>query len=71
MVDTNLLISALALRGVRHFVQAITDVLECSRVTASNKLNGKTAFTTIDIAKLEKEYNFSAEEIKNIFIGSE
>lgn len=46
------------------FITFLTEILNCSRQTASNKLNGITDFTESEIAILSDKLNFSAEELK-------
>lgn len=46
------------------FITCLTEILNCSRQTASNKLNGITDFTESEIAILSDKLNFSADELK-------
>ena len=46
------------------FITFLTEILNCSRQTASNKLNGITDFTESEIAILSDKLNFSADELK-------
>lgn len=46
------------------FITFLTEILSCSRQTASNKLNGITDFTESEIAILSDKLNFSADELK-------
>lgn len=49
------------------FITFLTEILNCSRQTASNKLNGITDFTESEIAILSDKLNFSADELKKAF----
>ena len=46
------------------FITFLTEILNCSRQTASNKLNGITDFTESEITILSDKLNFSADELK-------
>lgn len=46
------------------FITFLAEILNCSRQTASNKLNGITDFTESEIAILSDKLNFSADELK-------
>lgn len=46
------------------FTTFLTEIINCSRQTASNKLNGITDFTESEIAILSDKLNFSADELK-------
>ena len=71
MTNTNLLKSKMIAAGDENFVQCLSDVLGCSRTTASKKLNGELPFSQTEITKLAKRYSFSGDDIKNIFIGDD
>lgn len=71
MTNTNLLKSKMIAAGDENFVQAIADHLNCSRTTASKKLNGGLQFSQSEIAVIADHYDLSADEIKQIFIGAE
>ena len=47
------------------FITYLSELLGCSRQTASNKLNGITKFTEQDISILADKLGFSADELKN------
>lgn len=47
------------------FVTYLSELLECSRQTASNKMNGTTKFTEEEISILTLKLGFTAEELKN------
>lgn len=68
MTHTNLLKAKMVLSGERNFIEAIAAVLNCSRATASAKLNGKAPFNQIEIRKLAEKYDMTAEEVMVIFI---
>ena len=70
MTNTNLLKSKMIAAGDEDFVKCIAEYLVCSRTTASKKLNGEIQFTQGDIAVLTGRYGFTADKIKQIFIGS-
>lgn len=70
MTNTNLLKSKMIAYGDENFVQCLSDVLECSRTTASGKLSGKIEFSQGDIEKLTERYDFTGDDIKNIFVGA-
>ena len=46
------------------FIGFLSEILCCSRQTASNKMNGITDFTESEIAILSEKLNFSADELK-------
>lgn len=47
------------------FVTCLSELLGCSRQTASNKLNGVTKFTEEEISLLTLKLGFTADELKN------
>ena len=67
MTDTRLLKSKMALAGYDNFTTELMVLVDCSWTSASNKLNGKAAFSQKEIAKLTTSLNLSGEEIKKIF----
>ena len=69
MTNTNLLKSTMVAAGDENFVQRLTEILGCSRTTASYKLNGKISFTQDEITKLTRQYKLTGEDIINIFVG--
>ena len=69
MTNVNLLKSAMAKVGDTAFVECLIMLLDVSRSTASNKLNGKREFKQSEIAKIAERYNLSPEDIKQIFVG--
>ena len=71
MTNTNLLKSKMVAAGDENFVQCLSEILGCSRRTASKKLNGELSFSQSDIILLARRYGFSGDDIKNIFVGSE
>lgn len=71
MTNVNLLKSKMVAAGDENFIQILSDILVCSRTTASRKLNGEIQFTQGEIAIIAKRYNLSADEIKQIFIGAD
>lgn len=54
--------------GREDFVAYLSEVLECSRPTASSKLNGSTAFTEKEISTLAMKLGFTADELKNAIV---
>ena len=69
MTNTNLLKSKMVAFGDGNYIQCLSGILECSRTTASKKLNGELPFSQTEIVLLAKRYNLSGDDIKNIFIG--
>lgn len=53
------------------FVNAISDLLNISRTTASKKLNGKTDFTQSELSVLSVKLDISASEVKENFLEGE
>ena len=47
------------------FVTYLSELLECSRQTASNKMNGTTKFTEEEISILTLKLGLTADELKN------
>lgn len=47
------------------FVAYLSELLQCSRQTASNKMNGSAKFTETEIAVLTKKLEITADELKN------
>jgi hypothetical protein len=47
------------------FVAYLSELLGCSRQTASNKMNGTTKFTEQDISILTVKLGFTADELKS------
>lgn len=50
------------------FVTFLSELLDCSRQTASNKMNGLTKFTEPELAILTTKLKISADELKNAII---
>ena len=71
MTNTNLLKARMVERGDNDCVSKLAELLEISRTTASNKLNGKTPFIQTEIAIIAKEYSLSDEDIRKIFVKDE
>ena len=71
MTNTNLLKSKMVAEGDENFVQCLTELLGCSRPTASKKLRGEVEFTQEEIIIIAKRYHLSADDIKAIFVGDE
>ena len=70
MTNVNLLKSAMAKVGDTSFVECLMRLLEISRSSASNKLNGKAEFKQSEIKKIAEHYNLTPEDIKQIFVGA-
>lgn len=47
------------------FVTYLSELLDCSRQTASNKLNGNSKFTEEEISILTLKLGITADELKN------
>lgn len=47
------------------FVTYLSELLGCSRQTASNKMGGKTEFTEEELSILTIKLGFTADELKN------
>lgn len=71
MTDVKLLKSKMASFGDYDFIKCLSDLLNISRQTASEKLNGKSPFKQVEITLLTKHYGLSGEEVKNIFTGAD
>lgn len=56
------------LYGDEDFVNALANVLQVTRQTASAKLNNTSECTQTEIATISKHYNLNDEEIRKIFI---
>lgn len=52
----------------RDFVAYLSELLSCSRQTASNKLNGVTKFTEDEICILTMKLGITGEELKNAIV---
>lgn len=50
------------------FVTFLSELLECSRQTAANKMNGSTKFTESEISILIKKLGITADELKSAII---
>lgn len=50
------------------FIGYLSELLNCSRVTASNKMNGNTKFTEEEIRILTVKLEITAEELKNAIV---
>ena len=70
MTNVNMLKSVMAANGDCNFVADIAELLNLSRTTASNKLNGKADFKQSEIAIIAERYKLKADDIKQIFIGT-
>ena len=71
MTNINLLKSKMAAIGDTDFVKCLSETLGISRTTASQKLNGKKDFSQSEITTLTLKYGFSANDIKEIFVGAD
>lgn len=69
MTNTNLLKSKMIAAGDENYVEVLASLLNISRTTASKKLNGNTTFNQLEIAVLAARYNFSNDDINEIFVG--
>lgn len=47
------------------FVTFLSELLGCSRQTASNKMNGSSKFTDDELSILTLKLGFTADELKN------
>ena len=56
--------------GRDDFTKYLSEILNISRTAASNKLNGHNRFSLRDIAIIDKELNFTQEEINEIVKGA-
>ena len=54
--------------GRDDFVNCLAEMLNISRQTASNKLNGDSKFTENEISILTLKLGFSAEELRSAII---
>ena len=68
MTNTYLLKARMVERGDDDCVTKLAELLDMSRTTASNKLNGKTPFNQNEITIIANYYNLSAEDIQKIFV---
>lgn len=50
------------------FATYLSELLGCSRQTASNKLSGATKFTEQEISLLTLKLGFTADELKNAIV---
>lgn len=50
------------------FITFLSELLDCSRQTASNKMNGITKFTEPEISILTLKLKITAEELKNAIV---
>lgn len=50
------------------FVTFLSELLGCSRQTASNKMSGSTKFTEPEISILTTKLRITADELKNAII---
>ena len=71
MTNTKLLKVKMVLYGDDDFVKTLATLLEVTRQTASDKLNGRSKFDQSEIATLTKHYSLTADEIKEIFIDGD
>lgn len=50
------------------FVTCLSEMLDCSRQTASNKMSGASKFTEEEISILTLKLGFTADELKNAIV---
>lgn len=50
------------------FVTYLSELLDCSRQTASNKMSGISKFSEEDISILTLKLGFTADELKNAIV---
>lgn len=67
-MNINILRYKMAVSGTPNFVGELAKVLNVSRQAASNRVNGKTRFSSDDIRILRDRYNLTPEEVVEIFI---
>lgn len=56
--------------GRNDFTTYLSQILSISKTAASKKLNGHNRFSLKDIATIDKELNFTQEEINEIVKGA-
>ena len=54
--------------GVKATVNTLADLLQCTRVTAGNKLKGAVPFKDFEIAELAEYFEWTPEEVFALFI---
>ena len=70
-MNTNLLKARMVEYGDEDYIEMLTVLLNVSRTTASNKLNGKSPFNQSEISLIAKRYKLSDEDIRRIFVEGE
>lgn len=68
MTNTNLLKARMVEHGDDNCVVKLMELLNISRTTASNKLNGKIPFNQNEIALIAVKYGLSDEDVCKIFV---
>ena len=71
MINTDLLKSKMLLKGDRIFVEDLKNTLDCTRPTASTRLNGTSEWTQSEIIKCAEKYELTPDDIVNIYIKNE
>ena len=56
-------------RGRNDFVNYTAEILNCSKAWASRKINGGSMLKVSELQLLDKELNFTPEELKKIIGG--
>jgi hypothetical protein len=69
MLNAKLLKSIMVANGDDSYVTALSKVIGVNRVTAGQKLNGKSQFTQKEISAVMNHYNLTGDEIKEIFLN--
>lgn len=69
MTDIKLLKAKMALAGFFNFTTDLMNLINCSRGSASHKINGKADFSQKEIVMLTTALNLTGDEVKQIFIN--
>lgn len=69
MTNENLLRSKMAAAGDRSMITKLSQLLHINRVTAGQKISGKSQFTQKEIEIIANHYDLTGDEIKEIFLN--
>lgn len=69
MTNIKMLKSKMALAGFFHFTSDLMNIIQCSKGSASHKINGKADFTQKEIVMLTTTLNLNGDEVKKIFVN--
>ncbi len=69
MLNAKLLKSIMVANGDDNCVTTLSNIIGTSRITAGQKLNGKSQFTQKEITAIMNHYDLTMDAVKEIFLS--